>query len=224
MLPPLRVRWREGAPTLCWSRNVTRSVVRVTSGDKCPSASQAGVVHSFGAWALVAVGDHRQHGGNDGYDDDVDRYYSWDSTVPNHGQIAEGDVVVLWDKAKLLGASRVDRIDLGAREKIRRSCPHCGLASLKARTTKSPTWKCFKCGATFDMPSERLDTVTTYRAFYSETWVGLEGLLSAAEVRAACAAPRSQLSLRPLDWQRFKRSIERSGAKSRMAALERRIR
>ena len=170
----------------------------------------------------MAVRDHRQHGGNDGYDDDVDRYYSWDSTVPNHEKIAEGDVVVLWDKVTLLGAAVVDRIERGTQDKVRRSCPQCGLASLKARTTKSPRWKCFKCGATFDVPSERVYNVRTYRAHYSETWVGLEGLLSAPEVRAVCKAPRSQLSLRELDWERFRRSIERSGGLPRLELLARR--
>lgn len=49
------------------------------------------------AWLLFAAGDDRQHGGNDGYDDQPDSYYSWDSTVPNHAALQAGDVVVLWD-------------------------------------------------------------------------------------------------------------------------------
>lgn len=35
------------------------------------------------AWLLLAVGDDRQPGGNEGYDDAPESHYSWDSTVPN---------------------------------------------------------------------------------------------------------------------------------------------
>ena len=42
------------------------------------------------AWLLMTVGNDRQHGGNSGYDDQVDVYYTWDSTVPNHANIKRG--------------------------------------------------------------------------------------------------------------------------------------
>ncbi len=173
----------------------------------------------FVPWALLAVGDHRQHGGNDGYDDNVDRYYSWDSTVPNHRALAVGDVAVLWDKTTLLGASVIDDITPGSAKKTRRSCPHCGKASLKARKTKLPIWKCFKCGETFDVPRSEQAVVQTYRADYASSWVGLEGTLSGAEVRRICRDPRSQLSLRQVDWPAFLRAVERSGGADRLTDL-----
>ena len=30
------------------------------------------------AWLLMTVGENRQHGGNAGYDDQADVYYTWD--------------------------------------------------------------------------------------------------------------------------------------------------
>ena len=39
------------------------------------------------AWLALTVGEDRQHGGNDGYDDSPSSHYSWDETVPNHAAV-----------------------------------------------------------------------------------------------------------------------------------------
>lgn len=67
------------------------------------------------AWLLMAV-DHtdRQFGGNDGYTDEPDVFYSWDSRVPNAERVLPGHRVALWDKYKLLGASVVESIAVGS--------------------------------------------------------------------------------------------------------------
>jgi len=80
------------------------------------------------AWLVLAAGDARQHGGNDGYDDVVDRYYSWDSTVPNSSALAVGHAIVLWDKMALLGVSVIEAIQSGEATKTTYSCPNCGQA------------------------------------------------------------------------------------------------
>jgi hypothetical protein len=66
----------------------------------------------------MTVGDNRQHGGNAGYDDQADVYYTWDSTVPNHAQIKVGDPVALWDKDRLLGLSVIEEIETETKGKI----------------------------------------------------------------------------------------------------------
>jgi hypothetical protein len=43
-------------------------------------------------WCLRSV-TNRQHGGNEGYDDDPAVHYSWDSTVPNHEAVAGRDAI-----------------------------------------------------------------------------------------------------------------------------------
>ena len=60
------------------------------------------------AWLMIAAGDDRQHGGNEGYEDKPDEYYSWDDTVANHARPTAGDQIVLWNKKLLLGASVID--------------------------------------------------------------------------------------------------------------------
>src|SRR4051794_28063566 len=102
------------------------------------------------AWLLMAVGYDRQHGGNAGYVDDPATMYAWDSTVPHHADLAVGDRIVLWDKRASLGVSAIERIDRGSEVKILRKCPSCHKAGIKARKTKTPQYKCYKCGEEFD--------------------------------------------------------------------------
>src|SRR3954454_15661566 len=91
------------------------------------------------AWLLMAVdADDRQFGGNDGYTDQPDVFYSWDSRVPRCRDVRENDVVLLWDKHRLLGASVVEQIVIGEGPKTIYRCKQCGKASIKRRKVKQP--------------------------------------------------------------------------------------
>ncbi len=70
-------------------------------------------------------------------------------------------------------------------------------------TSSQPRFKCYKCKAEFDEPSTRTETVESYRSRHDVAWVDLAGVLHGKELRALCLRPASQLSLRPLDWERF---------------------
>jgi len=159
------------------------------------------------AWLMLAVGDNRQHGGNDGYDDRVETHYSWDSTVPHAGRVGVGEAIVLWDKQKLLGASVIERIERGEKEKWRHRCPNCERAAIKARRRVSPRFKCYKCKHEFDDPKSRHDTVKTYRSHHEAGWMDLKGYLTGGQLRALCVSPKSQLSLRPLLWSAFRQEV-----------------
>ncbi|MEU5543579.1 HNH endonuclease [Streptomyces sioyaensis] len=163
------------------------------------------------AWLVLAVGDDRTHGGNDGYDDEPSRHYSWDSTVPNHATIAVGDVIALWDKKSLLGVSVIEGIDVGSAVKDTYTCPACGKSSFKARKTKKPAYLCWDCKAQFDTPDAHRKPVTTYRSRHDAGWVDMAGLLTGAELRALCDAPKSQLSLRPFSWEKMRAKILATG-------------
>ena len=175
------------------------------------------------AWLALAVGSDRQHGGNDGYDDSEASYYSWDSTVGNHSRVAAGDVIVLWDKRTLLGASVIESITTDVETKARYSCPLCGKASLKARKTKLPRWKCFKCGGVFDKPAVVHDHVSTYRSEHAPMWTDLTDCLSGAELRGLCRDPKSQLSLRQLRWADFCRAVEKGGKGEALTRIQGRV-
>jgi hypothetical protein len=155
------------------------------------------------SWLLLCAGDDRQHAGNEGYDDQPDAYYSWDSTVPNHARVSLGDRIVLWDKKWLLGASVIEEILTATADKRLRRCPRCGSASIKERRSIEPRYRCQDCRAEFGEPTEIVRTVTTYRCRHDGGWAGLEGALSGAQLRSLAESPNSQHSLRPFRWDAF---------------------
>lgn len=163
------------------------------------------------AWLAMTVGDDRQRGNNDGYDDEPSSHYEWDSTVPNYGAVAAGDFLVLWDRNQLLGASVINRIQLGAQEKRLYRCPSCNRADIKARKRLHPEWRCNKCHEEFLSPTVRTERVTTYRTDHESSWVDLNGLLRGRELRKLCHSPSSQLSLRSLRWNDFAEAVELVG-------------
>lgn len=156
------------------------------------------------AWLMMASGEDRQHRGNEGYDDDPQSHYSWDSTVANHAAPDAGDIIVLWDKKRLLGASVVDAIEVreGA-EKLRLRCPSCNKTTIKQRSTASPPFRCYRCHHEFVAPVEERLTVTSYRSVHEARWVSLPGRLDAAAIRDCCEHTRSIQSLRRLRWDRL---------------------
>jgi hypothetical protein len=172
-----------------------------------------------GAWLLLAVGEDRQHGGNEGYDDTPASHYSWDSTVPNHAALAPGDAIAVWDKKQLLGASVIEEIELGQETKYVYRCKACGRASIKARKNRSPRYKCYSCKAVFDDPVRHELVVTTYRSRHDVGWVDLSGTLTGSALRALCVSPDSQLSLRPLRWNDFVASLSQLPEGGRLVVL-----
>ena len=164
------------------------------------------------AWLLMTVGDDRQHGGNAGYDDQADVYYTWDSTVPNHTQLKVGDPIALWDKERLLGLSVIEEIQTETKDKLLFKCPTCSKAGIKARKNKSPRYKCYKCGHEFDKPETQTATVVEYRSRHDAAWTSLEDLLPGRDLRDLCDSPKSQLSMRQLNWDAYQQSLTDKGA------------
>lgn len=178
------------------------STDRISDSEEEPSPRAASA-----AWLMLAAADDREHGGNDGYDDSPAMRYSWDETVPNHAAVRQGDRVAIWDKRALLGISTIEAIESGRSLKHFHCCPGCGKAGIKARKTIAPHLRCSACGFGFDQPRTRSRQVTTFRSQHDIAWIDLAGTLSGPELRNLCVHPRSQLSIRPLDWIRFEQAI-----------------
>ncbi|MEV7198891.1 HNH endonuclease signature motif containing protein [Streptomyces griseoluteus] len=164
------------------------------------------------AWLMLAVGDDdRLYGGNDGYDDNPRYHYRWDSTVPNHARVAVGDVIALWDTRELIGVSVIHGIETGTEEKALYTCPHCGRAGFRRLRRLKPACRCNQCGALFDTPDRNRKTVTTYLSRHGQSWVNGRvngrGLLTGKELRAMCESPASQLSMRPLHWEKLRDAL-----------------
>ncbi|GIG30770.1 hypothetical protein [Cellulomonas marina] len=135
------------------------------------------------AWLLMAAGDDRGHGGNDGYDDQIDAYYSWDSNVPNHRNLAVGDPIALWDKHRLLGVSVIEEIETAPGTKLLSRCPTCRTTRISERRSRTPRFRCMKCKDEFPEALPDLVRVTEYRARYDAAWTSLEGALDETELR-----------------------------------------
>lgn len=158
---------------------------------------------------FLAAGSDRSHGGNDGYDDRPDSYYSWDDRVGNYQQPQVGHAVVLRDKQSLLGASVIERIETAPDEKLTHHCPECGTTSIARRTTMHPPFRCEKCRSEFERPRTETVEVTTYKARYDAGWTDLAEVLSTQEINAACVHPKAQNSIRELQWDAFRDAIQR---------------
>ncbi|WP_199743975.1 HNH endonuclease signature motif containing protein [Verrucosispora sp. FIM060022] len=163
------------------------------------------------AWLMLAVGADRQHGGNDGYDDDPDAHYSWDGTVPNARTVAVGDRIVLWDREAVIGASLIEEIETGHAEKILYRCPRCNRADIKRRKRQSPQFRCFPCSDTFDVATTRVERVETFRSRHDANWLDLGRCLDGRTLRSLCVSPKSQLSMRPLVWDAFVKALRSAG-------------
>ncbi len=164
-------------------------------------------------WSFLAVGDvERQHGGNDGYDDQLDEHYSWDSTVPNHRRPNVGDICVIRDGRGVLGVSRIEdlRREAGI-HKARRRCPTCGRTGFKMRTTVTPPFRCPACTAEFAEPAVEQIVVTEFKALYRDDWVAVDGAITAKALEPAYVSKSRQHAIRRLDPRLFLKCL---GAKS----------
>lgn len=154
------------------------------------------------AWSFLIVDEgDRQHRGNEGYDDEPNRHYTWDSTVPNREGPSAGDVCLVRDSRGALGVSWIDDIErtFGA-EKLRLRCPFCASTALKSRTAIQPTFRCSRCKEAFDDPVEEKIEITRYRADYARSWLPIDGAVTASELEANCYLSRSrQQAIRPVD-------------------------
>lgn len=173
------------------------------------------------AWLLLAAGDDRHYGGNAGYDDDADAYYSWDDTVKNYRNVRVGDRVALWDKRQLLGLSVVEAIETAPDTKLVHRCPNesCGRTNISERKTMEPRFKCQRCGSEFDHPDSTPRDVIRYVSRHDAAWTSLEGLLTADQLRNLCRSPKSIHSMRELDWAAFSSALVERGAGHALARV-----
>jgi ribosomal protein L37AE/L43A len=159
------------------------------------------------AWLLMAAGDNRGHGGNTGYDDQHDAYYSWDDQVPNHKNPRVGDPIALWDKERLLGVSVIEEIEEKRGPKLQNRCPTCTTTRIRKRKTVEPPWRCQECGDQFPTPVATIIEVNQYKARYDAAWTSLDGALGREEVMAAQKNKGEFNAIRRLDWEAFRKVL-----------------
>ncbi len=133
------------------------------------------------AWSFLVKGEERQYAGNSGYSDLVHRHYDFDSNVPNSKRVLQNDVVVVRDVDYVLGTSVIDTLASWQGKKTLSRCTRCGYTQIKKRSSRSPLYRCQKCGHEFDAPASETVDVTMYRAEFASAWRPARGL-SVAEL------------------------------------------
>jgi ribosomal protein S27AE len=168
-----------------------------------PTHSQLGcqvrghLTRSWRAWTFLALGEARQFAGNTGYDDRLVRYYSFDSTVPNHAQVHISDLAVLRNSEQALGMGWIDSLELKAAQKARLRCPRCGTTSFYARTERRPRFRCHGAHE-FNQPLEEHISITAYRVQYEKTWQRFSKPLSVADLTNCYLGQSQQHAIREL--------------------------
>ncbi|SUB14985.1 Uncharacterised protein [Pantoea agglomerans] len=59
------------------------------------------------AWAFKTIKKSElRYQGNNGYDDNPTKSYSYDNLVANHKQVKEGDIVIVYNRSEILGVTK----------------------------------------------------------------------------------------------------------------------
>lgn len=150
------------------------------------------------AWSFLAIAGTRQYGGNTGYDDDPSAVYRYDSDVANHRNVRPADVAIVRSSSGVLGIATIEAVVEGTAPKARQRCPVCSSASIKARTTQLPRWRCTS-GHLFDEPVEDMVEVATFEAHYVSTFQACPPEMTLAALASAVMRPSNQMSIKELD-------------------------
>ncbi len=152
------------------------------------------------AWLLLTFGDQRQYAGNTGYDDDPQKVYHYDSFVPNHKRVSQGDIALIRGTKKLLGIAMIEQIHSYRGYKLRRRCPECGTVKIQVRRKVKPTFRC-ENKHTFEAPSEQQVECVHYKALFGDSFIATPEAVSVAELHKACPQYNDQLAMQVINVQ-----------------------
>ncbi len=146
------------------------------------------------AWLVLSLGKEREYAGNDGYADELESVYRYDSFVPNHLNVLRGDLMVLRDKQHVLGIANIARLEASKGTKALSRCPQCGIATIKERKELRPRYRCRE-KHTFDKPTVTREECIHYAAWFDGTFKPAQGDIPVTRVRAACPRFNGQLAM-----------------------------
>lgn len=130
------------------------------------------------AWSFKAIAqDNLRYYGNDGYDDDSSVFYRYDSFVPNHKNVKEGDIVIITNRDEILGISIIEKITEKNIQKKRNKCNHpgCSAKKITPRKTLIPKWRCDN-GHKFDEPRVTFEPAIEFIAYYGQQYTTLKDI------------------------------------------------
>ncbi len=150
-----------------------------------PSKHTATDIRLPQAWLLRSVPDEENRSAASGkiYDDALEFRYVYDSKVPNHKNVREGDFVLIRDNSILLGSAVIRKIESYEADKVMTYCPNC--ESTRITFKSDGLWRCDgKCLRRDNLkpeqrlhknPPQKTETVQRFIAYYGDTWTELIG-------------------------------------------------
>lgn len=133
------------------------------------------------------------------YDDRSGHSYGYDSTVQNHKQVKEGDLLFIRSSTGLQGVGRINSIDIGTAQKEIARCPECkrSIGATRGRQGRSV----FHCrnGHSFSAPVLDAIDVRTFNARFEQDWIQLTNGISAIELKRFHLSKSALLSIMPAD-------------------------
>jgi len=167
------------------------------------------------AWVFVMKSDEaRTWAANRGYDDSAGIYYSYDSNVGNHRRVSVGDLVVVREDDHVAGWGFIEHIevDSNAQKEITR-CPMCRKTNFYRRKTVRPNNVCSnpECKHGFDdhQAIRTVESVTSFRAFYANTWTEAARSVKRNELEDFLITKDPFNAIRPLDVSKLPRLLDR---------------
>ena len=134
------------------------------------------------------------------YGDELGVRYAYDSHVAHHASIQVGDLAVIRDDKVVLGAGRIDAIQIGAAYKVRQRCPNCRSTNYKFRSRAAISFRCYACSTEF-AATDKSDVrqVRTYAAEYSASWRPADSFFPASALNGAYVSRAAQHSIRQIN-------------------------
>jgi ssDNA-binding Zn-finger/Zn-ribbon topoisomerase 1 len=135
--------------------------------------------------------------GNDGYEEDPNRFYAFDSKVANSKNILPGVFLVVRLDDTFLGIGKVHTIDTVAKTKTTRKCPACNKHTLDKRKND---FRCSLCKGVFtpdEVLMESLEVVGV-RAYFEKCWSPAARRVSGREVEPLLSTGDTQSAIRGL--------------------------
>ncbi|MBN2604153.1 MAG: HNH endonuclease [Candidatus Thermoplasmatota archaeon] len=116
-------------------------------------------------WIMISK-EERWYGGNDGYQDNINNIYIYDSKVQNHKQVMVGDIAFFRNEDYLLGVCKIDNITKYDGIKEIKRCPICEKTEIYPRSNTVYKYKCKMCKEEFEEPLTIPVNVTNFSAHY----------------------------------------------------------
>ena len=158
---------------------------------------------SSSSWVFIMKSDdERSWSANLGYDDSIGIYYSYDSNVANCKRVQAGHLAVIRSDDYIAGWGIIEGIEVSPDQlKEISRCPKCAKTNHYARRTLTPRNRCSSCKHEFEDGDavRSMETVTTYRAFYANTWTEAARPARPRDLTPYCQTNDTFNAIRPLD-------------------------